>query len=135
MVQAAAEGAGHTGVARRIGGHQTVVDPRCAGVVAELLLGLASFEQRHRREIIIGHVAGELQQLRGGVSRQRRQRPVVAGFHGLIAIRELRQVRLKIRPCAFEVPEEVADDARVEAILGTHAAQLLQQYHRIWRHA
>src|SRR5437016_4463838 len=43
MVQAAAEGAGHTGVARRIGGHQTVVDPRCAGVVAELLLGLASF--------------------------------------------------------------------------------------------
>ena len=131
--QSTSEGAGHARITRRIACHETVVNSGGAGVVAQLLLRLASFEQSHWREVVVGNVFRQLEQLRGGVLGGRRQAAVVACLYRLVTVRERVQIRIEIGTGAAEIPEEIANHARVEAVLGAHAAELLQQEHGVGR--
>ena len=133
MRQSTSEGAGHARITRRIRCHEAVENSGGIGVVAQLLLSLAGFEECHGREVVVRNVFGQLEQLRGGVLGGRRQAAVVACVHRLVTVRERVQIRVEVGAGAAEIPEQVANHARVEAVLGAHAAELLQQEHRIGR--
>ena len=133
--QTAPERAGHARIAGRKGCDQTVEDVLGTGVVTQLFLRFPGFEQRHRRKVIVGDVAGKLQELDGRVRRGRGQGMVVTRFDGAVTVGIGREICLEIGARPTKIPEQVADDPGVKAVLRSHAAELVKQVNRLRRFA